>query len=192
MSRSQQPGLAYFCNSARSVISNPSTFSRLSEGTKRKFLFLKKKPPTFPYQQLSEKWLPDSLLRKITCHYWFYRTAWSPAVCHGKICFTLSIRNTKTTSHGETKTSSTSSSTTIQVQHMLDYVSFDNTSKKELWAMQWVFWTRTMEYAVNTHTQIYIYINKGCIDLILRISIGSDPVIFCGSGIGETRKEKVQ
>ncbi len=63
-------------------------------------------------------------------------------------------------------------------------------AKKNYGQCSGVFWTRTMEYAVNTHTQIYIYINKGCIDLILRISIGSDPVIFCGSGIGETRKKR--
>lgn len=68
-----------------------------------------------PYWQMSESKLLDSVLRKITCRSQYYRTAWSLAACHGRACFILSIRNTRITSHGETRTSSTLFSTTIQV-----------------------------------------------------------------------------
>lgn len=46
----------------------------------------------------------------------FCRTVWSPPACCGRIFYTLFIRSTKTTSPGETRTSSTLSSTTTQVQ----------------------------------------------------------------------------
>lgn len=50
---------------------------------------------------------------------WYFRTVWSPVACRGRIFYIHFIRSTRTISPGGTRTSSTLSSTTTQVQSVL-------------------------------------------------------------------------
>lgn len=52
----------------------------------------------------------------------YFRTVWSLLACPGRTCYIHFTRSTRTTSPGETRTSSTSYSTTTQVLRLLDLI----------------------------------------------------------------------